>query len=57
MGEPEKLAITESLAIVGGISLIGAVPCALNRQIEWRSVLWFGVRGVVGTFLGAALNV
>lgn len=57
VGEPEKLAIAESLAIVGGISLIGAVPYALRRQIDWRSVLWFGLPGVVGTYLGAALSV
>lgn len=57
VGEPEKLAIAESLAIVGGISLIGAVPYALKRQIDWRSVLWFGGPGVVGTYLGAALSV
>jgi uncharacterized membrane protein YfcA len=57
VGEPEKLAIAESLAIVGGISLIGAIPYALKRQIAWRSVLWFGIPGVVGTFLGAALSV
>ncbi|PTA66750.1 sulfite exporter TauE/SafE family protein [Deinococcus arcticus] len=57
VGEPEKLAIAESLAIVGGISLIGAIPYALKRQIDWRSVLWFGLPGVVGTFLGAALSV
>jgi len=57
VGEPEKLAIAESLAIVGGISLVGAVPYALGRQIDWRSVLWFGIPGVMGTFLGATLSV
>lgn len=57
VGEPEKLAIAESLAIVGGISLVGAIPYALKRQIDWRSVLWFGLPGVTGTFLGAALSV
>lgn len=57
VGEPEKLAIAESLAIVGGISLVGAIPYALKRQIDWRSVLWFGLPGVVGTYLGAALSV
>ncbi|UQN08120.1 sulfite exporter TauE/SafE family protein [Deinococcus sp. QL22] len=57
VGEPEKLAIAESLAIVGGISLFGAIPYALKRQIDWRSVLWFGVPSVVGTYLGAALSV
>lgn len=57
VGEPEKLAIAESLAIVGAISLFGALPYALRRQIDWRSVLWFGLPGVAGTYLGAALSV
>lgn len=57
VGEPEKLAIAESLAIVGGVSLVGAIPYALGRQIDWRSVGWFGVPGVTGTYLGAALSV
>ncbi|WP_284327034.1 sulfite exporter TauE/SafE family protein, partial [Deinococcus metallilatus] len=57
VGEPEKLAIAESLAIVGAISLFGAIPYALKRQIDWRSVLWFGIPGVAGTYLGAALSV
>lgn len=57
VGEPEKLAIAESLAIVGGISLFGAVPYALKKRIDWRSVLWFGVPGVLGTYGGAALSV
>lgn len=57
VGEPDKLAIAESLAIVGGISLFGAVPYALKRQVDWRSVAFFGVPGVTGTYLGAALSV
>ncbi|GGB56028.1 sulfite exporter TauE/SafE family protein [Deinococcus soli (ex Cha et al. 2016)] len=57
VGEDSKLAIAESLAIVGGISLFGAIPYALKRQIDWRSVLYFGVPGVTGTYLGAALSV
>jgi uncharacterized protein len=51
--EPQKLAIAESLAIVGGISLIGALPYLFKKQIHWKSVLWFGVPGVAGTYLGA----
>jgi uncharacterized protein len=51
--EPQKLAIAESLAIVGGISLIGALPYAFKKLIHWKSVLWFGVPGVAGTYLGA----
>lgn len=56
VGEPEKIAIAESLAVVGSISLVGALPYALRRQVDWTSVVWFGVPGVLGTFLGAALS-
>jgi uncharacterized protein len=51
--EPQKLAIAESLAIVGGISLVGAVPYLLKKHVHWKSVLWFGIPGVAGTYLGA----
>ncbi len=51
--EPQKLAIAESLAIVGGISLVGALPYIFKKQIHWKSVLWFGIPGVAGTYLGA----
>jgi uncharacterized protein len=54
--EPQKLAIAESLAIVGGISLIGAIPYMRRKQIHWKSVLWFGVPGVLGTYGGAYLS-
>jgi uncharacterized membrane protein YfcA len=53
VGQPEKLAIASSLAIVGGISVLGAIPYARRREIDWSSVLWFGVPGVVGAWLGA----
>lgn len=56
VGEPDKLAIAESLAIVGAISLFGALPYALRGQVDWRSVVLFGVPGVLGTYLGAALS-
>lgn len=56
VGEPDKLAIAESLAIVGGISLFGAIPYAMKKQIDWRSVIMFGLPGVVGTYLGAAFS-
>ena len=36
VGEPEKLAIAESLAIVGGISLVGAIPYALKNGMLVR---------------------
>jgi hypothetical protein len=55
-GEPEKVAIAESLAIVGGIALIGALPLALRQLVAWRSVVFFGVPGMAGAYLGAALS-
>lgn len=56
LGQPEKIAIAGSLAIVGGIALIGALPWTLRRQVDWRSVLWFGVPGMIGTWSGAWLS-
>lgn len=56
VGEESKLAIAESLAIVGSISLVGAVPYALKRMVDWRSVLLFGLPGMLGTYLGSALS-
>lgn len=56
LGQPDKVAIAGSLAIVGGISLFGAVPYALKRQVDWRSVLLFGIPGMVGAFGGAWLS-
>lgn len=54
--EPDKVAIAESLAIVGGIALVGALPYAKQRLVDWHSVLWFGVPGILGTYGGAALS-
>jgi uncharacterized membrane protein YfcA len=56
VGEPEKLAIAESLAIVGLIALVGAIPYARSGLIDWRNVAWFGLPGIVGTYLGAWLS-
>ncbi|HZW11028.1 MAG TPA: sulfite exporter TauE/SafE family protein, partial [Phycisphaerales bacterium] len=50
---PEKAAIAESLAIVGGIALIGVAQYAWRRQTRWAYVLAFGVPGMGGAFLGA----
>lgn len=54
--QPEKVAIGESLAIVGGISLIGALPYILKRTVDWRSVLLFGLPGMAGTWIGALVS-
>ena len=56
VGQPEKIAIAGSLAIVGGIALAGALPRTFKRQVDWRSVVWFGLPGMVGTVFGAWLS-
>jgi len=55
LGQPEKVAIAGSLAIVGTIAAIGAVPYALGRQIDWSAVWKFGAPGMAGTYAGAWL--
>lgn len=54
VGEPEKLAIASSLAIVGSIALVGAGPHIWKDEVDWRSVVWFGLPGMLGSVLGAA---
>lgn len=56
LGQPEKLAIAGSLAIVGGIALAGALPWTWRRQVDARSLLWFGLPGMAGTWAGAWLS-
>ena len=52
-GQPDKVAIAESLAIVGAIASVGAASYARQRLVDWRAVVGFGVPGIVGTYLGA----
>lgn len=49
----DKVAIAESLAIVGGIALISALPYAKQKYVVWRTALIFGVPGMAGTYGGA----
>lgn len=49
----DKVAIAESLAIVGGIALFGAMGYARRGQIHWRSVVFFGIPGMAGALGGA----
>jgi len=53
VGEPEKVAIAGSLAIVGVVALMGALPWMLRRTVDWRQVLFFGGPGMLGTIAGA----
>lgn len=54
-GQPDKMAIAGSLAIVGAIALVGAASYARQGLVDWRSVVGFGLPGIVGTYLGAVL--
>lgn len=56
VGESGKLAIVESLAIVGLIALMGVLPYLKRRCIDSRAVLLFGVPGLLGTSLGTLLS-
>jgi uncharacterized membrane protein YfcA len=56
LGEHPKQAIAESLLIVGGIALLGAIPFALRGLVDLRNVLFFGLPGMAGTYLGAWLS-
>jgi hypothetical protein len=56
VGEPEKLAIAESLGIVAGISLAGSFPYILKKEVHWISLIFFGIPGMIGTYGGASLS-
>ena len=56
VGHGTKESIAESMAIVGLISLVAAIPYARAGQIDWRSVYYFGIPGILGTLIGAWLG-
>ena len=51
--QPEKIAIVESLAIVGIVALLGMIPYALRKQIDWKSVGLFSLSGMLGAYIGS----
>jgi uncharacterized membrane protein YfcA len=53
LGHPEKVAIPESLAIVGSIAAVGGISSAVMKQVDWRTVVWFGLPAMGGSYLGA----
>ncbi len=57
LGQDEKTAIAGSLFIVGTIALAGSLNYLRSGLIQWRSVLTFGVPGMIGTWTGAELSV
>ncbi len=54
-GQDEKVAIAGSLAVVGAIALAGALQYLRSGQVDWRNVGWFGIPGMMGTWLGAII--
>ena len=53
VGQEEKLAIAGSLAIVGIIAAAACLPYLRDKLVDWRSVLLFGIPGMIGTYFGA----
>jgi uncharacterized protein len=56
VGEPEKLAIAESLGIVSVIAGIGALQHARQQHVDWRSVWLVGPPAMIGSYAGAWLS-
>lgn len=52
IGHPEKVAIAESMLIVGAIALVTVIPYAKSGETDWGRVLYFGIPGILGAFLG-----
>ena len=55
VGHDEKLAIVESLAIVGIIAGVGAVRAGFHHRIDWPSVLLLALPGALGAVGGSSL--
>ena len=55
VGQDGKVAIGGSLAIVGMIALFGSLAYIKDKLVDWRSVWFFGIPGMMGTYGGAAL--
>lgn len=53
VGQETKVAIAGSLMIVGIISLFSAIPYARQQLVKWRTVVLFGIPGMLGAIVGA----
>ena len=53
LGQDEKVAIAGSLFIVGTIAAFGSLQYLRLRLVDSRSVVVFGIPGMLGTYLGA----
>ncbi len=56
LDRPPKVAIAESLLIVGCIAAVGAWKLHREGLIAWRKVWWFGFPSMAGTYLGALFS-
>lgn len=54
--EPEKMAIAESLMIVGLVALVGSISQFMKRLVELRLVFIFGIPSMFSAYLGAYLS-
>jgi len=53
VGQETKVAIAGSLMIVAIISLFSAIPYAKQKLVKWRTVILFGIPGMLGAVVGA----
>jgi len=53
--QPEQVAIAGSLLVVGLIAAAACIPYAMAKLVDWRNVLWFGLPGMAGAWVGASL--
>lgn len=53
VGQETKLAVAGSLMIVGIISVFAALPYARQKLVKWRTVVVFGLPGMMGAVSGA----
>ncbi|NVK24391.1 MAG: sulfite exporter TauE/SafE family protein [Gammaproteobacteria bacterium] len=51
--EPEKLAIIESLFIVGTVALVASISHFINRNVSLKETLAFGIPSMFTAYLGA----
>lgn len=57
LGQDPQVAIASSLLIVAGVSFFGSAQNLAAKLISWRHVLWFGLPGIAGTWLGAVAGL
>jgi uncharacterized membrane protein YfcA len=56
LGDSAKAAIVQALAVVFLIAAFAGGNAAIRRQVEWRAVVFVGLPGMVGSWLGSRLG-